>query len=140
MKKGLLLVAVLALGFTACNKDEDEPTPKTTAELIIGTWMGDEVVTNIVAPPPIGNQTDIQDISFSNYNFKADGTYEADSAGVSMVSGTWKAPNSTTFVMDDTLKYKIQLLNASNFNFGLDTVIDFMGIMIEVDQTVKLKK
>ncbi len=140
MKKGLLLVAVLALGFTACKKDEDEPQAKTTAELIAGNWMGDEILLNITAPPPIGNQTDTIDLGFASYNFKTDGTYEADSAGITAYTGTWKAPNSTTFVMDDTMKYSIVLLNESNFNYALDTVIDFMGIMIDVNQTIKLKK
>jgi hypothetical protein len=132
MKKALLFLAIASIGFVACKKEE---TPeKTTSQKITGTWKGESQTTTITGFP---SQTD--DLSYVSFNFKSDGTYTTDSAGVSQDNGTWSAPSSTKMVLD-SIAFDIKLLNETQFHVGLDTVIDFGGFPLTASILLKMKK
>jgi len=134
-----MICAVLAIGLVSCKKDETTGSTKTTSEKIIGKWFGNEVVTKIVAPPPIGNQETTDDISYLNVTFKSDGTLVSDSLGLDPQTGTWSAPSSSMFILDgDT--FEIQSLTDSQFHFGVDSTFNFGGVSGSVSSSIKLKK
>ena len=141
MKKGLMIVAVLALGFTACKKDSGDggTAPKTTSEKIIGSWKGDKVEISLTVPgvPP---QTQSEDISYLNMQFKSDGTAVADSAGLYPEVSTWALIGDDKIILDmDT--FDIQTLNDNQFYFGASGSEDIGGgVMVDFSTTIKLKK
>ena len=138
MKRLLILVAVIGIGFTACKKREVTPEP-TTEEKIIGTWMGDEIETSITAPPPIGNQNETEDISYLNIEFRNDGTAVADSAGLNADVTNWSVTANDQLILEgDT--FDIQKLDASNFHFGLSETETVFGSEVSTTISIKLKK
>lgn len=140
MKKTLLMAALaFSVAFVACKKEEEQPKPKTTKEKITGKWKGDKTNVAIALPPPIGNQTFDEDMSYANYDFRADGTLVVDSAGVSSETSTWTVVDDNTITIDGE-NLQIKLLNDTQFHMGLDTVIDFMGIPANASITIQLKK
>jgi len=140
MKKSFLMAALaISVGFVACKKDKDEPKPKTTQEKIIGKWKGDQASVVITAPPPIGSQTNNEDLSYLNVEFKSNGTAVVDSAGFDAETSTWALVNDSKIVLDgDT--FDIKVLNGTQFHFGSDVTEDFGGIIVNISTIIKLKK
>ena len=137
MKKTLMILTVLAVGFVSCKKDET--TTQTTSEKIVGLWMGDEAVT-IFDAPPLPTQTTTDDLSYLNIEFKSDGTAVSDSLGIVQETTNWSAPNSSTLIFDGQT-FTIKELDNSKFYFALDSVVDLGGgSMVTISSTIKLKK
>jgi hypothetical protein len=142
MKRILLLAAVVGIGFTACKKEESgsgSPGNQTTEEKIIGIWMGDEQVISIVAPPPIGTQTQTEDLSYLNVEFKSDGTAVADSAGFDPEPLTWSLTGNNQINIDSET-FDIIKLDASSFHFGYSETDSIGGVPVQSEIIIKLKK
>ena len=140
MKRTLVLAAILGIGFTACKKEEsDNPGNQTTEEKIIGIWMGDEQEISITAPPPVGNQTMKEDISYLNVEFKSDGTATADSAGFDPDIINWSITANNELDLDGEI-FEIMKLDASNFHFGFSDTDTIGTVPVEFSTLIKLKK
>jgi hypothetical protein len=140
MKKSILLAMLaFSMAFVACKKEEDEPKPKTVQEKITGKWKGEEMEVILSFPAPIGTQTDVEDISYLNIEFKSDGTVVSDSLGLNPETVNWSLKNDQTIIVDGQ-ELMIKTITDTQFHFGLDTVIDFSGIPVPVSQTIKFKK
>lgn len=140
MKKGLILLGILAIGFTACNKDKngDDNKPKSTSAKIVGKWKGDVLVTKATFPPaPTQTQTD--DISYQNIEFKSDGTVVADSLGFDPETDQWQLINDSKIIIDSDT-FDIYTITDNNFNLGRTEVIDLGGTGGTFEMTLKLKK
>ena len=139
MKRIALYLLVGMFAFAACKKEEATPTEKSTKEKIIGKWMGDEQEISIVAPPPIGTQTQTMDLSYLNIEFKSDGTVTADSAGVSPETTTWALTANDDLILDSDT-FDIMTLDASNFHFGLSESDTIGSVPVQSSFKIKLKK
>ncbi len=141
MKHIFLLAAIIGIGFTSCKKEEtNNPSGnQTTEEKIIGIWMGDEQIISIVAPPPVGTQSQTMYISYLNVEFKSDGTAVADSAGVAPETVNWSVNSNNELNLDGEV-FEIMKLDASNFHFGYSESDTIGGVPVESSVTIKLKK
>lgn len=120
MKQKLMMVALLAMGLAACNKESAEETARTRGQLLLGSW----VFTSILYVPAYDYNLDgVLDTETINtrpscetdgfFTFKADGTHESDegptkcqASNPQITTGVWKLiDNDQSLVIDgDTVK------------------------------------
>ncbi len=141
MKRFLLAITAASLMFVACKKEEtnDPVADKPASEKIAGEWNG---VSQKVTMSSMGTVLleDEYDMSAFKYIFNNDGTYDQDSSGVVVFSGSWSSPNNEIVYLDG-LKMDIDLLNADKFECSLDSVMDLGGgNMADLTLEVKFAK
>ena len=130
MKKSLLAFSAIALLFTACKKDKDEPAPVTpTVQNLAGSYklVDVKVKSGSAAEASIYDQLWEPCQKDDIYTLKADMTYQIQDAGTACdpagnYSDTWALTNNTTIVVDsETLT--IRKFDGKN----LELTVDFMG-------------
>jgi hypothetical protein len=140
MKKSFLMAALaISVSFVACKKDKEDDKPKTTNEKIVGKWKGDQGTVVITAPPPIGSQTQNEDLRHLNVEFKSNGTAVIDSAGFDAETSSWSLVGDNKIILDSDT-FDIKVLNDTQFHFGFEETDDFGGIPVSISTTIKLKK
>ncbi len=103
MKKIVIIALLLLVGITSCN---EEDKPKTSNELIVGTWVWVKFVETCVGENPYLELAGTCE-SESRLTFNADGTFlsldyylDADNVCIGEeISGTWGIINETLTII-----------------------------------------
>ena len=94
LKKGLMLMAIVAILFAACKDDETDPVAKTKTEMITsGSWVLSDALLN--GSSFFGTMDDCEKDDFLTFKTNGDaitdeGPTKCDPADPQTETGTWK--------------------------------------------------